>query len=61
MLINNNNKLRDLYVASWVPQHQVYFKVYEQTKPETRMKEEEEEEEEDEEEEEGGVDATWPS
>jgi hypothetical protein len=39
-----------------VPQHQVYFKVYEQTKPETRMKEEEEEEEE-----EGGVDAPWPS
>jgi hypothetical protein len=38
-----------------VPQHQVYFKVYEQTKPETRMKEEEEEEEE------GGVDAPWPS
>jgi hypothetical protein len=37
-----------------VPQHQVYFKVYEQTKPETRMKEEEEEEE-------GGVDAPWPS
>jgi len=56
MLIkNNNNKLRDLYVVSWVPQHQVYFKVYEQTKPETRMKEEEEEEEE------GGVDAPWPS
>jgi hypothetical protein len=38
-----------------VPQHQVYFKVYEQTKPETRMKEEEEEEEG------GGVDAPWPS
>ena len=38
-----------------MPQHQVYFKVYEQTKPETRMKEEEEEEEE------GGVDAPWPS
>jgi hypothetical protein len=36
-----------------VPQHQVYFKVHEQTKPETRMKEEEEEE--------GGVDAPWPS
>lgn len=57
MLINNNNKFRDLYVVSWVPQHQVYFKVYEQTKPETRMKGDEE----DEEEEEGGVDAPWPS